>query len=99
MKVKFNKLTESKLPKSDISVDDMKSKITAYQFEDIPIDYKGEYFRVSGEYETDEDDIYVIYIEADDKELDLSDSEWHKIKDVVIQKIVELGRATNKKYK
>jgi len=101
MKLKFNKLTESKLPKSDISIDDMEGKITTYEFIEIPISYKGEYFTVTGEYETDEDDIVIDSIRSDDGDLtdEFDNSDWKKIKDVVIQKIVEFGRATNKKYK
>ena len=94
--INFNKLqsfTEGEVPKSR----GMGGKFTTSKFINIPIEYGKEYFHVSGEYSVYEDDIEIVSIEADDEELDLTNV-WDKIKEVVVDKLVKYGIATNPEF-
>ena len=95
--INFNKLqsfTEGEIPKSR----GMGGKFTTSKFINIPIEYGKEYFHVSGEYSVYEDDIEIVSIEADDEELNLPNDVWDKIKDVVVDKLVRHGIATNQEF-
>lgn len=91
MKVKFNKFLMEESPKTTV----MNSNLDKYinhrrnKFTDVPFRFKGEWFSVSGKYETDEDDINILSLEVEhdiEGEL-LSDKDKEKVKEILSQLI------------